>query len=166
LRAAAATSSLVLLVIAGCGRHESRTVPQLQFETEADTAGLAQGPDILASFEPKRFDNGLLQLRGGLRLPDHTRVQISLTPLHQSRPEQMVRVTVMNERFETAPFLGQRGPLPAGVYKIELLAHFNDAWQPEDVLTATRNGHTLRGPGMVRGSMNEAAFRLELEKRL
>lgn len=166
MRAAAAIGSLALLALGGCGRREARTVPQLQFETETDTAGLAQGPDILASFEPKRFDNGLLQIRGGLRLPDHTRVEISVTPLGETRPEQTVQVMVMNERFESAPFLGQRGPLPAGVYRIRFLADFDDLRQPPDVLMATRNGHALRGPGMLRGSMGKAVFRIEREQRL
>jgi hypothetical protein len=163
---AAAAASLLLLSLGGCGRQQERKVPELTFETEGDTAGLDQGPEILTAFEPKRFDNGLLQLRGGLRLPDHTRVQISLYAPPSRQPLQRVQVTVMNEHFETAPMLGDRGPLPAGTYRIEFLSLFNSAWQPVDVLTSTNDGHSLRGPGMMRGSMKEAAFLLNKEQPL
>jgi len=162
LRVAVAVS--LLLVLGGCGREKARTVPQLSFEM--DTAGLVQGPDILTSFEPKRYENGLLQLRGGLRFPDHTRVQIALYPLTGGPPAQMVQLTVMNGRFESPPLLGQRGPMPVATYRVEFLAHFNSNWQPADVLDVTNQGHNLRGPGMTRGSMKEAAFQLTRELRL
>lgn len=161
----AACLALVLVpALAGCGRGQRR-VPELQFETESDTTGLSHGPAILTSFDPVRYPNGLLQLRGGLRFPDGTRVQISLYRPGDDRPVQRVQVSVANGRFESAPLLGDRGPLPVATYRVEFLAHFNPAWQPAGVLDATRDGRDLRGPGMTRGTL-EAAFLLNREQRI
>lgn len=165
-RVRAAVAASLLMVLCGCGRDQARSVPKLTFEAETDTVGLSQGPDLLTSFEPKRYENGLLQLRGGFRFPDHTRVQISLTPKAGGPPVQMVQVTVMNGRFESAPLLGERGPLAVGVYRVEFRTHFNSVWQPEDVLDATDQGRSIRGPGMIRASLKEAAFLLTREQRL
>lgn len=161
----AAVAAGLLLLAAGCGR-KSDSVPKLTFEAETDSTGLAQGPDLLTSFEPRRFDNGLLQLRGGFRFPDHTRVQIALFSPKGGPPAQMMQVTVMNGRFETAPFLGEKGPLPVATYRIEFKSQFNSVWQPPDVLEATDYGRSIRGPGMVRGALREAAFLLTREQRL
>ncbi len=78
---------------------------------------------------------------------------------------ERVQVSIVNGRFETAPLLGDRGPLPVANYRFEFLTQFNSAWQPQSVLDATRDGRALRGPGMTRGTM-EAAFLLNREQRI
>jgi len=67
---------------------------------------------------------------------------------------------------ETAPFMGERGPFPEDLYRFEVLAHFNQVWQPDHVLRATHGGRALRGPGMTRGAVGQPTFFLREEIRL
>ena len=59
-----------------------------------------------------------------------------------------------------------RGPLPVDLYRFDVLAHFNPAWQPEQVMRATHDGRSLRGPGITRGTGGQPAFFLREERRL
>lgn len=162
---AAAACAVVLVELCGCGRGRSRSTTALSFQFESDTSGLSQGPELLTSFDPVRYPNGLLQLRGGLRFPDSTRVQISVVRKADGRVVARVQVPVIGGRFVSDPLLGLHGPLPVDTYRFEFLAEFNAAWQSEQVLAETDQGRRLRGPGMVRGGLNEAAFQLTRELR-
>ena len=62
--------------------------------------------------------------------------------------------------------MGSRGPLPVDLYRFDVLAHFNPAWQPEQVMRATHDGRSLRGPGITRGTGGQPAFFLREERRL
>ena len=62
--------------------------------------------------------------------------------------------------------MSPRGPIPVDLYRFDVLAHFNSAWQPEDVLRATDGGRKLRGPGMTRGTAGQPSFVLHEERRL
>jgi hypothetical protein len=165
-RAAIRLGTLLLLVLAaGCGRRSERSAP-LSFEELSDTSGLSRGAPILVAFEPYRLMGGAMRVRGRAELPDGTRLQISVVRLATRDTVKVVQVTLADGSFETAPFMGPRGPLPEDLYRFEVLAHFNQVWQPEGVLRSTDGGRTLRGPGMTRGTVGQPAFFLCEEIRL
>ena len=149
----------------GCGGRRPRE-SRLSFEDLGDTTGLSRGAPLLTSFEPTRITGGALLVRGTANLPDGTRLQISVTPGGAKTPVAVVQVTVSARAFETPAVFGPRGPLPPDLYRFEVLAHFNAAWQPPQVLRATDDGHALRGPGVTRGTGGQAAFFLREERRL
>ena len=78
----------------------------------------------------------------------------------------MAHVFVHERQFDSPPMLGERGPLPAGDYRCELLAHFNPDWQTAEVLRATGDGRSLRGPGITRTRGGKAALFLTQESHL
>src|SRR5689334_19631471 len=100
---AAAACAVLLVEMWGCGRPRHRGTPALSFQFERDTSGLTQGPDILTSFAPVRYPNGLLQMKGSMRLPDSTRVQISVVRRSDGRLMGRVQVPVVNQRFISEP---------------------------------------------------------------
>jgi len=161
---ALATATL-LLGAAGCGRRPERA-DSLRFEDLSDTSGLTRGKPILTSFEPYRLNGGAMRLRGTADLPDGTRLQVSIVRRATEETVLIVQATVEKRGFETAPLMGPRGPLPEDLYRFEVLAYFNPAWQPERVLRATREGRSLRGPGVIRGRNGQPAFYLREERRL
>jgi hypothetical protein len=167
-RRLATTSALAALVAAapGCGRRHAQTSGDLQFEALSDTSGLSQGPPILVAFEPYRMANGVLRVRGTMNLPDGARIQISIFRAKGGELINRFQMPVRNRRFDSPPVIGSRGPLPVDDYRFEVLAHFNEAWQPPEVLSATDGGRSLHGPGMLRGAANTPAFQLIREKRL
>jgi len=150
---------------AGCGRRQSRP-PGLSFEDLSDTTGLSRGAPVLTAFEPYRLDGGALRIRGTAKLPDGTRLQVTVVRLATGETVQQAQVTVEREAFETAPLMGPRGPLPVDLYRFDVLAHFNSVWQTEEVLRATHDGRSLRGPGVTRGTGGQPAFFLREERRL
>jgi hypothetical protein len=160
------TSLALAATLAGCGGKGSRDQTPLVFEDMSDTSQLSKGEPLLTRIEPYRMDNGALRIRGQLDFPDGTRIQITL--LDQEHHQQVGRwqMTVQNGRFDSPPILGPNGPLPKGLYRLEYLAHFNEAWQPKSVLDATHNGRTLRGPGVTRSQQGPGAFFLAEERRL
>jgi len=152
--------AVALAAVAACGRAgERRNNTSLSFETlPADTAGLANGAPILTSFEPYRLANGLVRARGTARLPDGTRLEISI--LHEGDPSPVMRLQVPIEagRFDSPPVLGEHGPIAEGDYMFDVLARFDDVSQPPQVLSATDEGRSLRGPGMGRDRAGVAVF--------
>ncbi len=158
-------AALGLLLLAGCGRrgaHGSR----LSFEELADTTGLSRGEPILLGFEPYRLPGGAMRVRGKVDLPDGTRLQLTVVRAPIEQTVAVLQVTVRDKAFETAPFMGPRGPLPPDLYRFDVLALFNAAWQTEKVMRATDDGRSLRGPGITRARVGEAAFFLREERRL
>jgi hypothetical protein len=165
-RAFALLLGAVLLIGApGCDRREARD-PALSFEELSDTTGLSQGAPILTSFDPYRITGQALRVRGTASLPDGTRLQVSIVRVATDEAVIVVQMTVENRTFETEPLWGPRGPLPVDLYRFDVLAHFNSAWQPEQVLRATHDGRSLRGPGITRGTGGQPAFFLREERRL
>lgn len=164
----ATASALAALVAAapGCGRRQAHSGSDLQFETLSDTSGLSQGPPLLVTFEPYRMANGVMRVRGEMNLPEGTRIQISIFRARDGGLINRLQMPVLNRRFDSPPLIGPRGPLPVDDYRFEVLAHFNEAWQPPEVLTETDGGRSLRGPGVVRGAQNTPAILLTREKRL
>jgi hypothetical protein len=156
---------LLLSLLSGCGRKAEQSAP-LSFEEISDTTGLSRGAPVLTAFEPYRLPGGAMRVRGTAELPDGTRLQVSIVRVATGEAVQVVQVTLQDGAFETAPFMGPRGPLPEDLYRFDVLAHFNPAWQPERVLRATDGGRSLRGPGITRGTAGQPAFFLHEEVRL
>ena len=158
--------SLILLAGAwGCG-HPRGHDTALSFEELSDTTGLSRGAPVLTSFEPYRLTGGALRVRGTASLPDGTRLQVSIIRAATGETVLVAQVTVEQGSFETAPLMTRRGPVPTDLYRFDVLAHFNPAWQTEEVLRATHDGRSLRGPGITRGTSGQPAFFLREERRL
>jgi hypothetical protein len=154
-----------LLLATGCGRRSGGT-GALSFEELSDTTGLSRGAPILTAFEPYRMTGGALRVRGRASLPDGTRLQVSVVRVASGESVLIAQVTIQDQAFETAPLMNPRGPFPVDLYRFDVLAHFNAAWQPPGVLRATHDGRSLRGPGITRGTAGQAAFFLREERRL
>jgi hypothetical protein len=156
--------ALLGIALVGCGRR-SQQASSLTFDTLPDST-VARGAPILTTFEPYRMENGAVRVRGTADLPDGTRLQVSL--YHKATHEMAGRFQVLlaNHRFDSPPILGDHGPLPVDDYRFEVLAHFDPLWQSPDVMRATHNGLSLRGPGVTRDRLGRAAFWLEREGRL
>lgn len=157
-------SALLVLTLAGCGRE--RPQEPMSFEHLPDTTGLSAGAAILKSLEPSRMANGTVRVSGDVRLPDSTQLQIAIRAPGGGVSLAMAQVVVLGGHFDSPPLLGEHGPLPAGDYRFELLAHFNADWQPARVLRATANGHDLRGPGITRARNGDAALLLSRDGHL
>lgn len=146
----------------GCsGRDEP--AQELTFETLPDTIGLTQGEPIIEGFEVSRMDNGALRVAGAADLPDGTRLQIAIRPPGGGASLAMTHATVEGRRFDTAPLIGDYGALPAAKYRVEVLARFTSDWQPPEVLRATADGKSLRGPGVTRSRDGAPSFYLSEE---
>ena len=158
--------TLAALSLAGCGRAKPADETTLTFERLEDTTAISRGRPVLASLEPFRMKNGVLRVRGTMEVPDGTRIQLSIYPSGTDQLVGRVQMAVEGRRFESPPMLGERGPLPEGKYRIELLSHFNTMWQPPEVMRATHDGMDLRGPGVTRTRLGDAAFFLTAERRL
>lgn len=156
---------ILLLGVTGCGRRSAQDT-SLHFEDLADTTGLSRGAPILTSFEPYRITGDALRVRGAAQLPDGTRLQVSVVRVATGQTVAVAQMTVQGRSFESGPLFGPRGPLPVDLYRFDVLAHFNSAWQTEQVLRATHDGRSLRGPGITRGTAGQAAFFLREERRL
>jgi hypothetical protein len=165
-RALALLLGAALLVgAAGCGRRQARDTG-LSFEDLSDPTELVRGAPILTSFEPYRITGQALRLRGTANLPDGTRLQVTVARVATGETVLITQMTVEGKSFETEPLMGPRGPLPVDLYRFDVLAHFNSAWQPEQVLRATHDGRSLRGPGITRATGGQPAFFLREERRL
>jgi hypothetical protein len=173
-RRAIACLALAALAAGGCGGGESRRASELSLEElepgarapQADTAALSRGRALLTAFEPYRLPNGAIRVRGRLDLPDGTRVQLSLLRRPDLALQARTQVRVEGGAFESADLFGEAGPLPRSDYRIEVLAHFNDVWQTDEVMRATGDGKRLRGPGITRGAADQAAFLLHQDVSL
>jgi hypothetical protein len=155
--------------VASCGREQANQSRGLSFEEldrQLDTAGLTRGRALLGSFEPYRLPNGLIRVRGAMKLPDGSRLQLTIYNEGGGPMLARVQFPVEDERFHTPPLIGQSGPLPVGPYRLELMTIFDAAWQPPEVMRATADGKRLRGPGMIRARNGEAAFLHVEERRL
>jgi hypothetical protein len=166
LRVAYAILAGLLAGLAGCGGGHDKPAQELSFEQLPDTTGLTRGAPILESLEASRMTNGAVRVTGHVRLPDGTKLQISIKQPGGRVSVAMAQVFVEGERFDTPPLLGDNGPLPRGQYRLELLGHFDRDWQRADVLRAMGGGLDLRGPGITRARDGSAALFLTREARL
>ena len=141
----------------GCGgKGASRSGGELTFETLHDTTGLSAGDAIVQAFDAYRMDNGAMRVHGRIRLPDGARVQVAVKAPGGRVALTMVQVSVFDGAFDSPPMIGAHGPLPKGRYVFEISAHFTPDWQPADVLRATDDGRSLRGPGITRTQLGGA----------
>ena len=166
---AAGAALCAALALCGCGKHKAGAPQELGFEfdsTATDTLALARGPALLTGFEPYRASNGAVRVRGRFALPDGARLQISLRRRADGREIGREQVFLVAGAFDTPPFLDHGKAFPEDDYQFELSTQFNRVWQHENVLTATRSGLALSGPGMRRGAQGEAIYRLTLQRRL
>lgn len=152
------------LSLASCGREKPSS--DLTFETLPDTLGLSEGAPVLERFEPYRMANGAVRVTGRARLPDGTKLQIAIKEPHGEVSVAMAHVYVQGSQFDSPPLLGDRGPLPKGRYRFEVLSHFNADWQPPDVMRKLHDGQDLRGPGVTRARNGAAALYLVRETQL
>ena len=166
MRPLAVFALVLALVAAGCGGAKAPREQTLRLEELGDTTALTRGRALIRTFEPYRVDNGVMRVRGQVDFPDDTRLQVSIHERAGGRMVQRFQVVVRNRKFDSPPLIGPRGPLPVADYRFEVLAHFNEAWQTPEVLRATDDGHTLRGPGITRGRQGEAVFLLVEEAHL
>jgi hypothetical protein len=150
----------------GCGGKSEKPARELSFEQLPDTTGLSRGAPILERFEPYRMANGAVRVTGRVRLPDGTKLQIAIKERGGRVAVAMAQVQVEGSQFDTPPLLGERGPLPRGDYRFEVLSHFNGDWQSPEVLRALHGGLALRGPGITRARDGAAALFLTREARL
>jgi len=153
-----------VISLASCGREKPAS--ELSFEKLPDTTGLSRGADVLERFEPYRMANGAVRVTGRARLPDGTKLQIAIKQPDGVVSVAMAHVVVQGSQFDTPPLLGERGPLPKGHYRFEVLSHFNSDWQPPEVLRALEDGRSLRGPGVTRARNGAAALYLIREGTL
>lgn len=157
---------LVATVLAGCGGGREPEDRPLTFEERRDTTGLSAGEPLLTSVEPYRSPDDAVRVRGRLDLPDGTRVQLSIYRGDTQEMLYRLQVVVRDGRFDSPPVLPGGRPLPPGRYRFEYFTLFNPAWQTPEVLRATSDGRTLRGPGVTRDQVGGAAFFLVEERTL
>ena len=155
---------LMLLVLASCGRD--KPAEELSFESLPDTTGLSEGAPVVQEFEPYRMANGAVRVKGRVRVPDGTLLQIAIKQPGGTVSVAMAQVRVQGQWFDTPPLLGENGPLPKGDYRFELLSHFTPAWQGDAGQGALRSASSLRGPGITRARDGAAALFLVKEGRL
>lgn len=154
----------MLLALVSCGRD--KPTRELSFESLPDTAGLSEGAPIVQEFEPYRMANGAVRVKGRVRVPDGTLLQIAIKSPGGAESVAMAQVRVQGQWFDTPPLLGENGPLPKGEYRFELLSHFTPTWQGAEGEGALRAGPSLRGPGITRAHDGAAALFLVKEGRL
>ncbi len=165
-RALVGCAPLVLLPIALVSCSGEKPASELSFETLPDTVGLSQGTPVLERFEPYRMANGAVRVTGRARLPDGTQLQVAIKEPDGAVSVAMAHTVVKDFQFETPPLLGERGPLPQGRYRFEVLVNFNSDWQSPDVLRAVSGGKALRGPGITRAKNGDPTLFIVREARL
>jgi hypothetical protein len=160
-----------LTLVPGCGRRQESAHDQPltmeELDQRRDTTGLSHGDAIVRQFEPYRMENGAMRVRGDLRLPAGTVLQIAVYRPGEQYPFARVQSNVGDGgHFDTAPILRGSGPAPAGTYHFTLTVYFDASAQPPSVLHATDNGRRLRGPGITRDLQGGAAFTYAEDHRL
>ena len=155
---------LMLSALVSCGRD--KPARELSFESLPDTSGLSEGAAVVQEFEPYRMANGAVRVKGRVRVPDGTLLQIAIKAPQGGVAVAMAQVRVQGQWFDTPPLLGEHGPLPKGEYRFELLSHFTPTWQGAEGEGALRAGPSLRGPGITRARDGAAALFLVKEARL
>jgi hypothetical protein len=166
-RAWTACALALVFGLASCGGEKPRQ--ELTFESldpAPDTSGLSAGAAVVESVEPYRLANGAVRVKGRVRLPDGTLLQIGLKAPGENVFVAVAQVRVQGESFDTPPLLGEHGPLPRGPYRVELLSHFTPDWQGPEGAVALQAGPRLRGPGITRARDGAAALFLVTEARL
>ncbi|RJO65753.1 MAG: DUF4236 domain-containing protein [Myxococcales bacterium] len=90
---------------------------------------------------------------GETNLPDSTEFMVSMESKSSGRYMGQSKAEVSGYRFSAGPFSMENGPLPDGVYKIEVLMPIPDT-QPESVRTIIgQNGEKLRGKLVKKGHL-------------
>jgi hypothetical protein len=161
---ACVSSCALTLALSACGSEPPRE--ELTLERLPGPSGTATSAPVVDAIEPYRMANGALRVKGRARLPDGALLQIAIKEPGGTTSVAMAQVRVEGHRFDTPPLLGERGPLPRGSYRVEVLAHFTENWQGAEVMRALRSGEPLQGPGITRARDGEAALFLVKEGAL
>jgi len=104
---------------------------------------LAKG--VVIRFNVDVREDKTAHVSGETNLPDSTELMISIESKSSRRYKAQDKAKVSGYRFSAGPFSMGNGPLPDGVYKIEVLMPVSDA-QPESVKTIIgQNGKKLKG---------------------
>jgi hypothetical protein len=158
----ALAACLGLVLLGGCGKGDDGGARQgdLTFQRLADTTGLSAGDPIVESFEAYRMDSGALRVKGRARLPDGTRIRVTIRRPGRRDVLALVQVELSEGAFDSPPIIGSKAPLPKDDYEFEISAQFTPDWQPAAVLRATDSGRSLRGPGITRTQVGGAMLYL------
>jgi hypothetical protein len=145
-------SCLALAALAGC---DGRGKPAgggsgLTFERLTGLAGLTSGGASVESFDAFRLPDRSLRVKARVRLPEGTRVQVAVKSGPAGAALVVVRAMVMRGEIVSPPMATSSGPLPVGPYQFEISAQFMAGWQSREILRATHDGKSLRGPEIVR----------------
>jgi hypothetical protein len=171
VRARLVVALAALALAVGCGRrHEpahDQPLTMEELDRRRDTTGLSEGEAIVRRFEPYRMENGAMRVRGELRLPVGTVLQIAVFRRGERWPFARVQSDVgAGGHFDTAPIIAGSGPAPAGRYHFTLTVYFDANAQSPTVMRATDGGRHLRGPGITRDLQGNAALSYAEDRRL
>ncbi len=153
---ASLSACALALTLAACGSEPPRE--ELTLERMPGTPGPAARAPVLETLEPYRMTNGAVRVKGRVRLPDGALLQIAVKEPGGTTSVAMAQVRVAGRAFDTPPLLGERGPLPRGSYRFEVLAHLTEEWQGAEVMRALAAGGPLEGPGITRARDGRAAL--------
>src|SRR5580765_7245449 len=106
-------ATIGLAPLAGCGRRDqgART-GELTFEQLSDTTGISSGAPLLQDFDAYRMENGALRVKGHARLPEGTNLHVAVKRAGERGAIRITQVTVHDGAFDSAPLIGDAGPLP------------------------------------------------------
>ena len=156
---------LALAALTGCdGRGKSPASGSgLTFERLTDMAGLSSGAATVESFDAYRLPDRSLRVKARVRLPEGTRVQVAVKSGPGGAALVVVRAIVLRGEIVSPPMITSSGPLPVGGYEFEISAQFTAGWQSREILRATHDGRSLRGPEIVRTPSGGTMFWLVKE---
>ena len=158
-------SWLALAALAGCdGRGKpSAGGSTLTFERLTDMSGFSSGAATVESFDAYRLPDRSLRVKARVRLPEGTRVQVAVKSGPGGAALVVVRALVLRGEIVSPPMIAESGPLPVSRYQFEISAQFTAGWQSREILRATHDGKSLRGPDIVRTPSGGTMFWLVQE---
>ncbi len=159
---------MAVLAIAGCGSQPSRKGSDLRLQRldqGGETTGISRGPALLEAFDVERDGAGALRAHGQLDLPEDTELELIVYAPGGARVLARTEFALHDRRFESPPLFGAGGPLPTGVYHVQLRGRFDPDLQPPQVMKAVENGRALHGPGIIRIASGTVAFVHDQEVR-
>ena len=95
--------------------------------------------EITLEFSVERGDLGRIFVVGSTNLPDGTKLGAEVTEPGGGEAQDY-KILVINGKFRSEGFTNEGLPIPAGKRKVHMLAYFNSAWQPPEVLRIVGDG--------------------------